>query len=237
MISLVLVSHSAKLAEGIAELTSQMAPDVAVVPAGGTADGSLGTSLEVVQAAVLKALADADGVVVLADLGSAVLTAEAALELSDNFGDRAHLVGAPFVEGAVAAAAAAQQGGDFQAVSLAAEDAVQTASLAFSWKAAAPEVPIDDHFIPLRGPGFVTAPARVRNPLGLHARPAALVARKVAEFGMPMTIGGADGTSVLQLIALGALGGDQLEVQAEGPDAYEAVSAVVALIESGFGEA
>ena len=80
MVGLVLVSHSAKLAEGVAELAREMGgEEVRIEPAGGIEDGALGTDAMRVLAAVERAWSD-DGVVVLMDLGSAVLSAETALD-------------------------------------------------------------------------------------------------------------------------------------------------------------
>ncbi|WP_188037544.1 dihydroxyacetone kinase phosphoryl donor subunit DhaM, partial [Actinotalea sp. JY-7885] len=125
-VALVLVSHSAQVAEGTARLAGQMAPDVRLVPAGGVpveGQDELGTSHDRVLEAITAALAD-DGVVVLTDLGSAVLTTEGALEwLEDDERARVRTPAAPFVEGAVAAAVAAQQGGDVDAVARAAQEA------------------------------------------------------------------------------------------------------------------
>ena len=106
------VSHSAQLAAGVVELAGQMAPDVVLVPAGGMDDGGLGTSLEKVMSAM--GLADGGaGAVVLTDLGSAVMTAEAALEFMGN-PETVRLADGPLVEGAVAAAVAAQSGGPLE---------------------------------------------------------------------------------------------------------------------------
>ncbi len=118
-VSIVVVSHSEKIADGAVELAAQMAPDVVLLPAGGTMDGRIGTSLEKVLAALDK-VASGDGAVVLTDLGSAVMTAESALEFAENESDIV-LADAPLVEGLVAAAVAAQGGGDVQAVKRAAE--------------------------------------------------------------------------------------------------------------------
>lgn len=108
---LVLVSHSALLAGGAAELAAQMAPDVVLRPAGGTDDARLGTSVAVVDRAVTAVLdAGCEGVVLLADIGSATMTAESVLERRDD--PRLVLAYGAFVEGAVAAAVAAQSGGD-----------------------------------------------------------------------------------------------------------------------------
>jgi PTS hybrid protein len=118
-VSIVVVSHSEKIADGAAELAAQMAPDVVILPAGGTTDGRIGTSLEKVMAA-LDQVPNGGGAVILTDLGSAVMTAESALEFVENPADVV-LADAPLVEGLVAAAVAAQGGGDLQAVKQAAE--------------------------------------------------------------------------------------------------------------------
>ncbi len=108
MVGIVLVSHSPQLAAGLADLLAAVgSPDVAIEVAAGTEDGRLGTSPDAVTAAV--AAADrGDGVVVLPDLGSAVLSVKVALGDSDPA--RYVLVDAPFVEGAVAAAVTAAGG-------------------------------------------------------------------------------------------------------------------------------
>ena len=121
MVGLVLVSHSAELARGLADLAGQVAgPEVAIEPAGGGPDGTLGTSGELVERAIERA-DRGDGVVVLGDLGSAILTVRHVLEHRDP--ERVRLVDAPFVEGAVAAAVVSAAGGSLDEVARAAEDA------------------------------------------------------------------------------------------------------------------
>jgi len=121
VVGIVLVSHSATLAAGLADLLGQIgSEEVPVVLAAGTADGGLGTSPDL----VTRALAEADrgdGVVVLPDLGSAVLSVKVALEDADT--GRVEMVDAPFVEGAVAAAVTAASGGDLAEVVAAARGA------------------------------------------------------------------------------------------------------------------
>jgi len=120
-VGIVLVSHSVQLAEGAADLAGQVSGGtVRVLAAGGTEDGELGTSAEKVALAVASAEAGA-GVLVLPDLGSAVLTVLAMLE--DRQGPRVLLADAPFVEGAVAATVTAAAGADLKAVATAAEEA------------------------------------------------------------------------------------------------------------------
>ena len=121
-VGIVLVSHSAELAAGAAHLAAQVSGGtVTIIAAGGTDDGDLGTSA----AKVADGLRHADqgaGVVVLPDLGSAVLTVKAVLE--DHISKGTVLFAdAPFVEGAVAATVTAAAGGDVKAVAAAAEEA------------------------------------------------------------------------------------------------------------------
>jgi PTS hybrid protein len=125
-VGIVLISHSRTLAEGAAELARQMGVgEVAVEAAGGSADGGLGTSIELVESAVEAADTGA-GVVLIADLGSSVLTARTYLDDREDAGDATTevvLADAPFVEGAVAAASAAATRGDVAAVAEAARSA------------------------------------------------------------------------------------------------------------------
>ena len=129
-VGLVIVSHSAKLAEGVAELARQMAHDqVRVLPAGGTLDGSLGTSPERVADAI-GAADTGDGVLVLIDLGSAAMVAEIAIEqLTPEKGARTVISPAPVVEGAVLAAVEASIGSPLATVAATAEGASQLSKL------------------------------------------------------------------------------------------------------------
>ena len=118
MVGLVIVSHSATLAEGVVELAREMGgEDVAIEAAGGMADppGAIGTDAGACMAAIERA-ASPDGVLVLMDLGSAVMSAEMAVEMVDGRRDRSLLCEAPLVEGAVAAAARARAGADLDEV-------------------------------------------------------------------------------------------------------------------------
>ena len=101
MFSIIVVSNSKKLAEGVAEVAKMMARDVTIVAAGGTDDGTLGTSYEKIAAAIEDAYAD-DGVALFMDMGSAVMTAEMVVaSMPDR---RLQLINAPLVEGVVLAA-------------------------------------------------------------------------------------------------------------------------------------
>jgi phosphoenolpyruvate---glycerone phosphotransferase subunit DhaM len=122
VVGIVVVSHSRDIAAGTARLAAQMAgPEVPIETAGGTADGGLGTDAARVTAA-LAAADRGDGVVVLGDLGSAILTVRAILEDAEANGG-VRLLDAPLVEGAVAAAVTASAGLGIDDVARAAEEA------------------------------------------------------------------------------------------------------------------
>jgi dihydroxyacetone kinase phosphotransfer subunit len=124
LVSLVLVSHSKTLAEGLRDMVVQVAGDtVRVAAAGGTADGRLGTNAEAILEAI-RAVDDGDGVLVLLDLGSAWLSVEMALdELSETEHARVIVSEAPLVEGAVLAAVQASVGASLAEVAAAAAGA------------------------------------------------------------------------------------------------------------------
>jgi dihydroxyacetone kinase phosphotransfer subunit len=130
LVSLVLVSHSARLVEGLQEMVAQVAGgDVRVAAAGGTADGRLGTSAPRIAAAIREALGDwsdvpAEAALVLLDLGSAALSLELALEeLDDGERARVRVSEAPLVEGAILAAVQATVGASIDEVAAAADAA------------------------------------------------------------------------------------------------------------------
>jgi len=221
-VCLVVVSHSEKIAEGAVELAAQMAPDVLIVAAGGTDDGRIGTSLEKVMAALEQAAGD-DGIVVLTDLGSALMTAESAIEFMENPGS-VLLADAPLVEGLVAAAVAAQAGAGAEMVKDAAE-AVYRPPMG-------PEVPEHEH----QKPPDATGDFELVNQAGMHARPAAKIAGGLAGLDAEVTVNGVDGASMTGLMTLGAGRGSFLHVEAWGPDAARAVKYVGGLVDAGFGE-
>lgn len=123
-VGLVIVSHSARLAEGVAELAGQMGQGlVPIATAGGAPDGSLGTSVEKVLAA-LQQVTGPDGTLILLDLGSAVMATEMAIEtFATNHNYRVVISTAPLVEGAVVAAVEASIGSSLEEVAAAAESA------------------------------------------------------------------------------------------------------------------
>lgn len=107
MVGIVIVSHSQKLAEGVVEISRMMAEDIPIADAGGLEDGSLGTSYDKIKAAIDAVYSD-DGVVVLADMGSAVMTVEIVLE--DMQSENIKILNCPLVEGAVLAAVESKKG-------------------------------------------------------------------------------------------------------------------------------
>jgi PTS hybrid protein len=129
-VGLVLVSHSAAIADGLAELVAQVAgPSVPIVAAGGGPDGTFGTDGGRVLVALQEA-AQSAGAVVLMDLGSSVLSVRAALgELSEDTVSLLRIADAPLVEGAIAAGVTASTGGSVDDVLAAAQEARTVAKL------------------------------------------------------------------------------------------------------------
>ena len=111
MVGIVIVSHSRLAAEGIRELAAQMAgPDTAIIACGGMEDGSIGTDAMRIQDAIVRA-DSGDGVCVMVDLGSGIMSAETAIEFlefdDDHAGICVRIADAPVLEGAVSAAVSA----------------------------------------------------------------------------------------------------------------------------------
>ena len=126
MVGIVIVSHSQRIAEGVVELCKQMAADVPMAAAGGLEDGSIGTDFQKIYNAV-EAVRSDDGVAILFDLGSAIMTTEMVLESFE--GVTIKMVDAPIVEGAVAASVTASMGMDLDMVVAAANEAYDTNKL------------------------------------------------------------------------------------------------------------
>lgn len=232
-VGVLFVSHSAAIAAGLVELARQMAPTAALIAAGGTDDGRIGTSFDLVTAGLTEA-DSGSGVVVLCDLGSAILTAETALDfLDDEVAARVRIVDAPLVEGGVAAAVAAEAGDPLEVVVAAAESARGSTSAAAVASADAAEV------------GASTAPAasgytrsiRLVNSDGLHARPAAELVKLASTFPQKVTVNGTDAKSLLGIMSLGLTKGAQVDITSADLSGRDAVDALAALAESGFGEA
>ncbi|HAT1504221.1 dihydroxyacetone kinase phosphoryl donor subunit DhaM [Corynebacterium striatum] len=209
-VGLVLVSHSAKLAEGLAELAGQMAADVRIAAAGGLESGEIGTSYDLIESAINDLLGEGLAVVVLTDLGSATMTVESVLEFLDD--EPVKFVDAPLVEAAIAAATATQQGDDLDAVAVAAERAIE---VFVPKQAAEGKADVAD------GDAYSRS-ATVADAAGLHARPAAKVAEMAAEAAGDIVIAfdddRADADSAMMLMSLGAAQGDTVTVSGQSAD-------------------
>ncbi|MEZ7754384.1 phosphoenolpyruvate--protein phosphotransferase [Microbacterium paraoxydans] len=252
MIGIVAVSHSARLGEAALELALQMVPGggarVRVAAGAGVdADGApiLGTDAVAVSAAIDELAAEVDGVLVLMDLGSAVLSAELALELRSS-DVPVRLAPAPFVEGLLAAVVAAAAGGDLDAVAAEAASALaaKTGQLGPTDDATAEDIETSPAASAPDGAEpageTVSRRVRVRNPLGIHARPAALIAESAAGADvrlrrLPDGPEAAAG-SLTRLLALGARQGTEFELTGRGADAEAAIERLVSLFQGGFGE-
>ncbi|GAA2006697.1 dihydroxyacetone kinase phosphoryl donor subunit DhaM [Catenulispora subtropica] len=230
LVGIVLVSHSARLAEGLREMLAQTgASRVPVAVAGGTADGGIGTNYDLVASAIgaaAGAAGEGAGAVVLADLGSSVLTTRAVLE--DHPRADVLLVDAPFVEGAVAAAAAAAGGANLEAVAAAARAARGLPKIDTAAPEAAESEPVR------RADGRPGCSAQVTLRVPLHLRPARRLAQEAARFTSDIRLGyrgkAADCASVLSVIGLGAEAGATVVLRAEGRDARAAVDAMKAVL-------
>ena len=253
MVGLVLVSHSARLAEGVAELAAQMGgAELRIGVAGGL--DQPGDPLGTDATSVVRAIDDVwseDGVLVLMDLGSAVLSADLALELlTEERRGRVLLTAAPLVEGAVAAAVAAGLGEPLERVALVARGA-----LAAKIAELEPETAGEDALReasrgdPSAQPTAAGPPVRsvrlaVTNRLGLHMRSAALFVRTAAAYDADVTVtdltsgrGPAEARSLSAVATLGVRQGDEILVQASGPQAGEALAAIERLAAEGWGDA
>lgn len=249
MIGIVIVSHSAKLAEGAAELARQMAaPDAKIIAAGGfippdASEPAIGTDPMRVMEAVQEA-DTGDGVLVLMDLGSALMSAEMALSfLDDDQRARIKLCDAPLIEGAVAAATCASAGATL-------DQCVKEARGALAAKIAhlggdQPSLPAqpDQHSASQPDTPAAQLCIVMPNKLGFHARPAARLAQALALFHADVTLQNstrgkpaADARSVNAILLQSARQGDEIIFRAGGPDAAPALSAIRQLADANFGD-
>ena len=212
---------------------------VAIEPAGGMEDGAIGTDAERVREAVEK-VRSPDGVLILMDLGSALMSAEMATEMAEPDGGPIRLSEAPLVEGAVAAAALAGAGAALDEVAREARGALRMKSEQLEVEEDDPAEPVgaDDD-----GTGHDLR-LRVHNRLGLHARPAARFVSAVGGLDANVQVsnvtrskGPADGRSLVGLATLAVAQGDEILVHASGSQGEQALEALRALAEENFGDA
>lgn len=247
--AIVVVSHSRRLADGVAEIASQMAPGVVVRGAGGLGDG-LGTDMEAVRGAVAGLLDAGHQVLLTADLGSALMVAEIVVEEEARpaEGRCALAVDCPVVRGTLAAAVAARGGDDAGSCARAA------ARTAADWPAArTADWPVSagcgrgtnggkdasgadgaSGAADARGAGERAPSARrsvlLADPAGLHARPAAALAALLDDERARMRVGGSPATTLQEILALGLHGRARLEVTVTGPHAERTLDRVERLL-------
>lgn len=190
MIGIVVVSHSTKLAEGVVELAQGMAGSEVKIMAAGGLDMSaeiLGTDPLKVMRAVEEVYSE-DGVIVLMDLGSAILSAEMALDLlPPEYRSHVRLCEAPLVEGTVAAVVQARLGGTLEQVFAEARGALAAKAVALT--GAAPEqAPSNVQPVETIPQASESVRLLVKNALGLHARPAARFVQTASRFAAEMSV-------------------------------------------------
>ncbi|SDO56519.1 Phosphocarrier protein HPr /dihydroxyacetone kinase DhaM subunit [Microbacterium sp. ru370.1] len=243
MIGIVAVSHSRALAEAAMELALQMGgaePPVVRVAAGGP-DDDLGTDAVAIAAAMDEA-DSGDGVLVLMDLGSAILSAETALEFA-AVPEHVRLSPAPFVEGLVAAVVTAAGGAGLDEVAAEVAGAGEAKRRQLGSTADGAQQPARPASAPDDEPAAQAFETVVVNPSGLHARPAATFVKAASRYDADVRIvdldAGSDevsGRSLLALMALGVRRGSRVRVSATGPQAAQALDELRTLIDDGFGE-
>lgn len=239
-VGLVVVSHSRALGEAARALAAEMltGDTTAIEVAAGLDDGGFGTDAGAISEAVTRA-DGGDGVVVLMDVGSAVLSAELALELvDDDVRERAVLAAAPLVEGLVVAAVSAAGGASAAEVAAEAADALDAKAVHLGQEEPGPSEPAPEPSGVEQEGVFTVRPAH-----GLHARPAALLVQALrgldAEVRLRnLTLDGPEvsAASLSKVATLGALQGHDVAVRAWGADAADAVRRLLDLAAEGFGE-
>ena len=243
MTGLVVVSHSRALADAAVALASEMlhGSTTRIAVAAGLDAETFGTDATAIVDAIETA-DDGQGVVVLTDLGSAVLSAELALELIDpEVRERTVLSAAPLVEGLMAAAVTAASGASPADVAAEAAGALAPKRSALGVAEDTPNAPAaGDVDVPSGGE---TAVVTVENPHGLHARPAARLVTEARQFDAEVTLrnldtgaGPASARSLSQVAGLAVRCGQHLEIDASGPDARSAVEHLTSLAHNRFGE-
>ena len=240
-----MVSHSPRLAEAAVELALEMVTGVppAIAIAAGAGDGVIGTDATKVAAAIDK-VSTPEGVIVLMDLGSAVLSAAMALEFIET-DNPVRLSDAPFVEGIVAAVVLAAAGASLDEISREAHQAIDAKKGQLDPPAPVVASPVDAESVTAGSvtAGSVTAEETLVNPDGLHSRPAASIVKAVSLFDAKVMIadlttgtGPVAANSLMGLMSLGSRTGDIIRISATGPQAAEAVERLRAMTVDGFGE-
>lgn len=243
MVNLVIVSHSAQLGQGVGELARQMLRGdgcrLAIAAGIDDPENPVGTDPLKVMEAILS-VADADAILVLMDIGSALLSAETALDLLEpDIAARVHLCPAPLVEGALAATVSAASGAGIDKVISDAQCALQAKRVQLGFPPREPECAPDpqDELSETDGQSVTVD---IRNPNGLHVRPASRLVEALAGFQATLLLE-KDGKcvkpdSINQIALLQVRCHDRVRLIARGPQAAQALAAFQALAEDNFGE-
>ncbi|MGK7927655.1 MAG: dihydroxyacetone kinase phosphoryl donor subunit DhaM, partial [Spirulina sp.] len=242
MVSLVLVSHSFPLAKSLANLIKQIVKeDVSIAIAAGVDDPEhpWGTDVIKIQQAIESVYND-DGVLVFMDLGSAVLSAEMALEfLNPEQQTKVKLCAAPLVEGAIAASVIAATGAHLDTVMTEAQQSLTVKLSHLETRNITSRVEGSDRGSQKTLTGILT----INNALGLHLRPAAQFVATANHFSAEVTVRKMtessqfiSGKSINQLMLLGVRKGEQIEIEVTGDDAPLALKQIEELVENDFGE-
>ncbi|MDF5713245.1 MAG: phosphoenolpyruvate--protein phosphotransferase [Rhizonema sp. NSF051] len=247
MVGIIIVSHSFQLAQGIRDLVTQMVQgkvSLAVAAGIDDPDNPLGTDAMQVYEAITSVYSD-EGVIILMDLGSALMSAEMALEfLTQEQRHKVHLCEAPLVEGAMAAAVAAASGCNVEQVMAEARGALVAKATQLGIIISQPSLVTSEGQM-TNDLGQITHEIHivVNNRLGLHARPASRFVATAARFQSQIQVKNLTkgteavrGDSINQIATLGVRQGHELAITATGFDANEALAALQALAESNFGE-
>ncbi len=248
MVGLVIVSHSQTLAQGVLELAEQMTRGSVVMEAAGgidDPDNPIGTDpMKVMMAIESVAAQSEDGVLVIMDLGSALMSAETALDfLPDEVKEKVLLCSAPIVEGTMAAAVQASVGASLKEVSAEAGAAlnVKIEQLApLTGETVQPVAAQAETAVAAQEGEELSIDLLVLNKMGLHARPAANLVAVAGKFQSAIQITkddkSASGKSINQVALLAVKNGETITVTATGPDAEQAIEGIKALHADNFGE-
>ena len=245
MVGLVLVSHSAALAGALKELVLAMSsgPVPIAVAAGIDNEQAFGTDALSIRQAI-ESVFSKDGVLVLMDLGSAILSAETALEfIPESMKEKIRLCPAPLVEAAVVAAIQAQAGSDLDRVEAEARNALAAKENHLPGEPAVEPQPADGPGIGGGGSHREGLRLRVPNRLGIHARPAAKLVTLVSLFdaevyakNVTLDSRWVPAGSINQVATLDVQQGHELALSAEGSQSVQVLKALSELIRDGFGE-
>lgn len=248
MVSIVIVSHSPDLAKGLLSLVNQMTQGkVKIAIAAGVDDpeNPIGTDAIAVMTAIEEVYSP-EGVVVLVDMGSAILSTDMALELlGDEIAANVYVCAAPVVEGAISASVAAAAGMKIEDVLQEAHSAIsakyqileQAEKLPGSSNTKSQQNPIVDTEVLDTAIEFEW---HVKNAHGIHARPASAIVAAVSPFNADVWLSchgkTSNAKSINSIALLGVKMGDSLICHARGIEAEDALQAFKTLAQNNFNE-